>query len=289
MNDTLPAIDARTCIVRNTAARKGRTLTVSPATTSARHLHYGRIILDAGDLAVRIDAGDHETGLVALKGSATVTIRRIVNEQGHARAGGEAFVLVPYDALYLPRDTEFEVNPGPQGCDLVEMSAPVAGRYPLQHVPFAAVRRDPGLHFRTGGPTAEREVNLLLAKNVQAGRIVAGVTFSEPGNWTSWPPHEHTAMLEEAYLFVAMPAPAFGVQLVYGAAGEPELAAIVREGDVVVMPQGYHPNVAAPGCSIGFLWMMAAHREGLDRQFGVVNVQPEFASVGSGLDKGRAK
>lgn len=70
---------------------------------------------------------------------------------------------------------------------------------------------------------------------------------------------------------------------------EPELATIVREGDVVIMPAGYHPNVAAPGGSINFLWMMAAHREAEDRQFGVVNVQPDYAAAGSGLDRGRAE
>ena len=84
-----------------------------------------------------------------------------------------------------------------------------------------------------------------------------------------------------------MPAPAFGLQLVYTDAKEPEIATIVREGDVVLMPQGYHPNVAAPGGSINFLWMMAANREREDRQYGVVNVQPEFAATPSGLDKGR--
>ena len=111
-------------------------------------------------------------------------------------------------------------------------------RYPLQFVPFADVRQDPGLHFKTGGENAGRTINLLLAKNVQAGRIVAGVTFSEPGHWTSWPPHEHSEMLEEAYLYVDMPAPAFGVQLVYTNPSEPELATIVHEGDVVLMPRG---------------------------------------------------
>jgi len=54
------------------------------------------------------------------------------------------------------------------------------------------------------------------------------------------------------------------------------------------MPQGYHPNVAAPGGAINFVWMMAAHREDVDRQYGVVNVQPDFAALGSGLDKARA-
>jgi hypothetical protein len=35
--------------------------------------------------------------------------------------------------------------------------------------------------------------------------------------------------------------------------------------------------------------MMAAVREDDDRQYGVVNVQPEFANLGSGLDKGRTE
>lgn len=270
-------IQPATCIVRNTAARKGRTRSVAPGTTAARHLHFGRIILDAGAPAERIDPADHETGLVALRGEATVQLP------------DERFTLTPYDALYIPHHTPFTVTPGAAGCDLAELSAPVTGQYPVQFVPFEAVQQDPGLHFRAGGPAAGRELNILIGKNTQTGRILAGVTFSDPGNWTSWPPHEHAAMLEEAYLYIDMPAPAFAVQLVYTNAREPELATIVHQDDLVLMPQGYHPNVAAPGTRIGFLWMMAANREGVDRQFGVVNVQPEFATGGSGLEAGKAK
>jgi 5-deoxy-glucuronate isomerase len=269
-------IQPQTCIIRNTASAKGRTRSVAPGTTAARYLHYGRIMLDAGAAAERVDPGDHETGLVALGGSATV------------RLGSDSYSLTPYDALYVPHHTVFVVEPGPTGCDLAELSAPVTGDYPVQYVPFEAVQKDPGLHFRAGGPSAMRELNILIGKNTKTGRILAGVTFSDPGNWTSWPPHEHAAMLEEAYLYIDMPAPAFAVQLVYTNAAEPELATIVHEGDVVLMPKGYHPNVAAPGTRIGFLWMMAANRETEDRQFGVVNVQPEFASTGSGLDAGKA-
>ena len=64
---------------------------------------------------------------------------------------------------------------------------------------------------------------------------MAGVTFSQPGNWTSWPPHEHAALAEEAYLYIEMPPPSFGIQLVYTNSTEPELATIVHEGDVVLM------------------------------------------------------
>jgi 5-deoxy-glucuronate isomerase len=53
------------------------------------------------------------------------------------------------------------------------------------------------------------------------------------------------------------------------------------------MPNGYHPNVSVPGHRIAFLWAMAAHREVEGRQFGVVNVQPEFQQIGSGLEAAR--
>jgi 5-deoxy-glucuronate isomerase len=272
---TLQQIAKDTCIVRNTAGKKGRTTAVAPGTAASRYLHYGRIILDAGDAPLGFDTAQMETGLIGLKGSAVV------------KAGGQTFTIGRYDSLYVPRDASIDITPGPDGCDLAEVAAPVDRAYPVQFVPFKTVQEDPGLHLAVGGPAAKRDLNILIGKNVEAGRIMAGVTFSAPGNWTSWPPHEHAAMLEEAYLYIDMPAPAFGLQLVYTDSKEPELATIVREGDVVLMPQGYHPNVAAPGGSINFLWMMAANREREDRQYGVVNVQPDFAAVPSGLDKGR--
>jgi 5-deoxy-glucuronate isomerase len=269
------AITEADCVLRSTGSGKGRKRWLSPEAVPVRHLHYGRIILDAGDAPVRFQNETHETGLIVLRGGATV------------RVSGSTFELTLYDALYVPRHTEIEVIPSGAGCDLAEVSAPVEHDYPLQFVSFAAVQRDAGLHFEAGGETFARQVNILLGKNVQAGRIVAGVTFSKPGNWTSWPPHEHGEMLEEAYLYIAMPAPAWGTQFVYTDPKAPELAVVVREDDCVVMPRGYHPNVAAPGGCINFLWMMAAHREVADRQFGVVNVQPEYATGGSGLEAGR--
>jgi 5-deoxy-glucuronate isomerase len=266
-------IRKETCIIRNTASRKGRTIAVAPGTAASRYLYYGRTILDKGDAPVRFDTKELETGLICLKGSATV------------KAAGQTFTLERLDSLYVPRDSPIEVTPGPSGCDLAEVAAPVSQAYPVQFVPYKNVQQDPGLHLSVGSAPNHREVNILIGKNVEAGRILAGVTFSAPGNWTSWPPHEHAAILEEAYLYIDMPAPSFGLQLVYTDSKEPELATVVREGDVVLMPQGYHPNVAAPGGSINFLWMMAANRERDDRKYGVVNVQPEFAAIPAGIDK----
>jgi 5-deoxy-glucuronate isomerase len=263
------------CVRRGTHRNTGRTCSLAPGNGAVKHLHYGRIILGANDAPLSFDTGERETGLICLRGEATIDL------------AGQTFQAVRYDAVYAPRDSRVRVTPGTEGCDLAEIAAPVTGTYPAQFVSFAAVQKDPSLHFQAGGPTNSRNLNIVIGKNVDAGRILAGVTFTEPGNWASWPPHEHGATLEEAYVYIDMPAPAWGIQLVYTNRQEPELVVVVREGDCVVMPQGYHPNVAAPGHSIGFLWIMAAHRETIDREFGVVNVQPEYATNGSGLEASR--
>jgi 5-deoxy-glucuronate isomerase len=271
-------ITPETCFVPATHEGKGRRTAVAPGATAARYLHYGRITLGAEDAPLSFANTYHETGLICLNGAAIVS------------TDGQSFELDRYDTVYVPRDSQIEVKAsGAKGCDLAEVSAPVSKRYQVKFVSYKDVRQNPKLHLIAGKPPAERDLNVLIGANVDAGRIMAGVTFSTPGNWTSWPPHEHSRMLEEAYLFIDMPAPSFGVQFVYTNPDAPELVQVVREGDCVLMPQGYHPNVAAPGGQINFLWMMAAIKEGEDRQYGVVNVQPEYAAGGSGLEAVAAK
>jgi 5-deoxy-glucuronate isomerase len=261
-------------IFRNTHAHRGRRISVTPTNSSTRHLCYGRIILDNSHPQEAFSTGDRETGLVCLSGEATVTV------------DSKDIPMGRYDSIYIPRDSDVKVATK-SNVDFAEFSADVAGKYPLQVVRYSDVEKDPGLNFNTGGPGARRHLNMLLAKNVQAGRLVAGFTDSEPGNWTSWPPHEHADMLEEIYVFFNMPDPAFGIQMVYNNTAYPELVTVVRDGDAVLMPSGFHPNVSVPGHRISFLWAMAAHREVEDRQFGVVNVQRGFEQGSSGLEAGR--
>lgn len=261
-------------IFRNTGMNKGRYIAVTPENSPMKHLRYGRIILDAGTPTAGFETADAEVGLICLSGAGAVT------------ANGASHTLKRYDAIYIPRDSSVEVSTDGQ-VDLVECSARVEGRYPLQVVRYKDVETDGSLKFTTGGSSNTRTVNILLGKNIQAGRILAGVTESEPGHWTSWPPHEHAAMLEELYVYYDMAPPSFGVQFVYTDPDKPEFVGIVREGDAVLMPGGFHPNVSVPGHRINFVWMMAAHRESVDREFGVVTVQPGFDQSGTGLEASR--
>ena len=261
-------------VFRKTNVRAGRYLAVTPENSTMRHLAYGRIRLNASVPKVSFGNGNRETGLILLSGLGTV------------RTDGKEFDLGLYDAIYIPRDSNIEVSTKSEA-DIAEFSSDVEGKYPLKVVRYTETSQDPGMKFSAGGPGSARQLNMLIAKNVEAGRLVAGFTHSDPGNWTSWPPHEHAKMLEEMYVYFDMPEPAYGIQLVYNNTEYPDLVTVVRDGDAVLMPSGYHPNVSIPGHRIAFLWAMAAHREVEDRQFGVVNIQPGFQQGGSGLEVGR--
>ncbi|WP_437737615.1 5-deoxy-glucuronate isomerase [Sorangium sp. So ce1335] len=265
-------VNPQQVVVRATASHKGRMLSVTPADSPMKRLHYGRILLDQAVPKARFETNGREVGLLCMAGQCVVQVN-----------GGDTIGLGRYDAVYVPRGSTVEVSTG-SSVDLVECGAEVEGDYPLQVVRYRDIEQDPALKFTAGGDATKRELSILIGKNVDAGRIVAGFTRSAPGNWTSWPPHEHTEILEEMYVYFDMPPPAFGVQLVYTTPESPEVVTVVRDGDAVLMPAGYHPNVAAPGHAINFIWLMAAHREREDRVFGVVNVQPEFSQRGSGLE-----
>src|SRR5258708_19488069 len=100
-------ITAETCFVPATHEGKGRRTAVAPGATAARYLHYGRITLGAEDAPVSFANNDHETGLICLNGTATVS------------TDGQSFELDRYDTVYVPRDSQIELKPnGPEVCDL---------------------------------------------------------------------------------------------------------------------------------------------------------------------------
>src|ERR1035438_9848386 len=132
------------CVRRGTHLKKGRHLALVPGDAAVRHLHYGRIIVDAGDPALTFSTEGRETGLICLRGS------------GAVEAAGQRYELAQYDTVYVPRDTEVTVTPGPGLFDLAEVAAPVDGKYPLQFVKFEDIRKEPTLHFMTGGVASKR-------------------------------------------------------------------------------------------------------------------------------------
>jgi 5-deoxy-glucuronate isomerase len=189
-------------IFRGTNRQVGRHVSVTPANSTNRHLSDGRIILNQSAPSVSFNTGNQETGLICLAGKSVV------------RVDGKTFELGQYDSIYIPRGTQVEVSTS-TGVDFAEFSSDVDGTYPVQFVPYGEISKDASLRFAAGTPGSSRQVNICIGKNVEAGRLLVGFTVSDPGNWTSWPPHEHAEMLEEMYVYFDMPHPAYGIQLVY--------------------------------------------------------------------------
>jgi 5-deoxy-glucuronate isomerase len=250
-------------LIKNTASKKGRTIPITPETTDFQYLSAGRIILDADVPRITARNEGAETTLLVLHGTGRVTV------------GNESYDVARFDGVYVPRGEEFTVETGDH-IDIYEGSAPTGKSYPAAHVRFEEIKDREGMHLMVGGQSAQREIYKVLAENVQGSRILTGVTMSKPGNWTSWPPHEHAATQEELYLFFDMPRPGFGTQYVYSDLADPELIAPVYEDDAVVLVKGYHPNVAAPDSVINFAWLLCSLEEETYRKLGGVNVQPEF-------------
>ncbi|HZY63513.1 MAG TPA: 5-deoxy-glucuronate isomerase, partial [Edaphobacter sp.] len=188
-------------LISGTAALEGRNIFIHPGNSSMVEMSYGRIRLNSKLPRVDFTNEGQETGLICLNGKAAVTV------------GNDTFTLQRKDALYVSRGLPVTVQTDSEA-DLVECSAIVEGDYPVQFIPYASVQANEKLHFISGNDSCRRQIDIMLGTNIQAGKLVAGITSSLPGNWTSWPPHEHAAMLEEIYLFFDMPSPAFGLQLV---------------------------------------------------------------------------
>ena len=118
-----------------------------------------------------------------------------------------------------------------------------------------------------------------------------GETWIPAGHWCSCPPHSHDktvpgeeSLLEEVYYFRFKPSTGFGFQGIYTDNRDVDEAYIIRDGDAVMIPQGYHPNVAGPGYQMRMQWGMA----GPERSW-LTHEDPDHAWIGQEKDVGGVK
>ncbi len=252
-------------IVRATGRSSGRRTEVSPETSALRYLSYRRTRLAADVRAVDGESAGEELALFVLKGKARVTV------------DGEAFDLGWRDGLYVPPGSDFRIERTNGEVDIAEAAATAETGGPAKKVSYESARGDPALCLHAGKESYERDVVKLIDTNIDASRLLCGYTLGKPANWTSWCPHEHAAAREEIYLYIDMPRPAFGLQMIYEDLDNPETVAAVFEDDAAVITRGYHPNTGIPGFGINFLWMMAGLNGRQDRDWGAMNDDPAFA------------
>jgi 5-deoxy-glucuronate isomerase len=222
-----------------------------------RFLNFGVLRLRVGD-TYDGDSIHTEIALVVLSGRCRLQIGENLTaelgEREHVFAGCAS-------AAYVPRNTDFGI------AALTDVEVAFCEALCNEDHPAAVVRPE-GVRVRqVGKDNWARTVTDIIGENVPAQRLIVGETFNPPGNWSSAPPHRHDndnppieSDMEEVYFYRLRPEQGFGLQRVYEPHRHLDEVYTVRQNDVVCIPYGYHPVVAAPGYQLYYLWMLAGER-----------------------------
>ena len=225
---------------------RGQAITASDAGWS--YLSFETRRLSAGE-ALRLERGEHESVVVNLFGE---TLEVELDSGGRYEIAGRATV---FDALpgacYVPGSAAAVIRSA--SATIAVARAPTLGR--VVRDPIVIRPQDVSVEVRGSGRST-RQVNHIVTPEFPADRLLLVEVLTPAGNWSSWPPHKHDvddlpneAILEEVYHYRFRRPQAWGLQRVYRPMlgdGRParDEAFSVGDGDVVLVPDGYHPFVA---------------------------------------------
>ena len=167
----------------------------------------------------------------------------------------------PATALYLPPGANLTVT-ARSFLEAIIVAAPAAPAGKPVLVDADSIRIQ-----QRGKGNYGREVHDIFVDDGYAQRLLVGETFNPAGHWSSYPPHKHDGRdgeprLEEVYHYRIAPPQGFGHQSLYTADGE-SVTHMVRDGDAVTIPYGYHPVCAPPGYRLYYLWALVGERRAL--------------------------
>ncbi|MCU1687651.1 MAG: iolB [Amycolatopsis sp.] len=220
------------------------------------------LTLAPGEVRV-VHTGVFEAFVLPLTGGCTVRVAGLVFEL----TGRESVFTRVTDFAYVPRDAEVELS-SVDGCELALPMARCGRRLEPRYGPAEKVP----VEVRGAGQ-ATRQVTNFGTPGVwdHADKLNACELITPGGNWSSYPPHKHDVATEcevvneEIYYFriagrdgVTPSREGFGLHRTYTSDGELDEDVAVRDGDVFLIPRGYHgPCVAAPGYPMYYLNVLA--------------------------------
>jgi 5-deoxy-glucuronate isomerase len=233
----------------------GSILLVTPESAGWTHVGFEVLRLEEGQRVVR-STDRRELCVVVLSGKVD-----LASEHGDwPGLGGrkDPFSGMPA-AAYLPPRTNLSLRGGRGGAELGLCFAPAAFG--------AGARVLPGEEIEVevrGYGALERRIHPILMGDREAESLLVCEVLTPQGHWSSYPPHKHDrealpeeSLLEETYYHRITPAHGFALQRVYTGDGSLDESVAARDGDVVLVPRGYHTVSAPPGYALYYLNVMA--------------------------------
>ncbi len=251
-------------------------LSVTPEDAGWDFISFQARRLAAGE-SWSFESGENELAIVNLTGTYNVTSSR---GEWQGIGGRENVFASAAHALYLPRRTEFTIT------------ADVGGEFAVTWVPTDVdhkpwlIRPDDVPVAIRGGDNVSRQINDLLPPGSPVHRLVLVEVYTPSGNWSSYPGHKHDvhiedadgtlieADLEEVYYYRIDKPDGYAYQRVYTDEGSPlhqagypiDALVCARDGDAVLVPEGYHPVTSAPGYTTYYLNVLAGSAQSLANQ-----------------------
>jgi 5-deoxy-glucuronate isomerase len=242
------------------ADASGVLLEVTPEQAGWPLIHFTVRQFAAGG-SWQANTGGQEVCFVLLRGRCRVRW----NAGAWYDIGPRADVFASYPhAVYLPAGTPFEIH-AVERSEVADCRTPSTAATTARVVPPAAC----GFEIRGGG-NATRQIVDILAPSFPADRLMICEVYTPSGNWSSYPPHKHDvdnppaeADLDEVYYFRLRDPQGYAFQRLYSADGSRDETFTVRDGDLLLIHEGYHPFVTAYGYDAYYLNVLAGSRRSM--------------------------
>jgi 5-deoxy-glucuronate isomerase len=222
------------------------------------------------------NSDENELAIVLLSGAISVRSTR-GNWNGRERKDVWTSAAT---ALYLPRKTGFTIL-ADRDSEFAVTWVPTTE----DHDPWLIQAQDVPISVR-GGDNVSRQINDLLPPSSPVHRLVLVEVYTPSGNWSSYPPHKHDVHiedeaghliesdLEEVYFYKIDKPEGYAYQRVYTDENSPlhragyPIDAMLKAQDncAVLIPEGYHPVVSAPGYTTYYLNVLAGSAQSLANQ-----------------------
>jgi 5-deoxy-glucuronate isomerase len=241
---------------------------VSPESAGWRYLEFAARDVPAEGKRMRVPNGRHELCLVVQAGH-DVTVMEVNGDTWTLPGRESVFHDLP-SAIWFPYHPYLTITVGrpPENgpARIAWATAPRTDRDGVSADPIVIAPRDVVVETRGAG-NATRQISHIIAPSFPADRLEVVEVYTPSGNWSSWPPHKHDvdampgeAVLEEIYHYQFRRPEAWALQRVYRADRSRDALFEVRHGDVVIVPDGYHPFTAIHGDDAYYLNALAGDR-----------------------------
>lgn len=234
-------------------------LHIDPARAGWRYLSFRVVTLRTGMTFLE----GQESAVVVLSGGVVVEAPAFEAVRLEGRAS--VFDGLPW-ACYVPADRMFSLGPIGSEAVIAVASVPVSSLERAARELVVIGPEDVRVEVRGAG-NATRQINHIITPEFPAERLEVVEVLTPSGNWSSWPPHKHDtdampheAVLEEVYFYQFRRPEAWGIQRLYRRDGTRDALWSVRHGELVLVPDGYHPFVAAHGDDAYYLNALAGER-----------------------------